>query len=248
MPHLRLDQNILKMGGRRFSDKHKKPTPSDNVFFTEEFRQLPYSFEDAVTAHREVLHPDIMNQPDVLIKARIELNLRLKRKTRFLSSFASIFMLPHEYDFKRLRRIVAICPTEEIAEQARLDGAVLAGGADVIKMLKERKFTEIDFDFIICHTDMLIPLAEARGVLKDHFPTKQLGNFGSDIPKLLKKFQDGVFYESSQDRYEQEYGWVEQHFGRLNMPTDQLKENFLALLNEIHKYKPSETERKYFEK
>jgi hypothetical protein len=243
-PSLRLDQNILKMGSRRYSDKDKDPIPSDNVFFVEQFKQLSYSFEDAISLHREVLHPTIMNQSNALVKARIELNMRLKKKSRHLPPFFSIYTHPHYYDFSRLRRLVAVCPNEEIAEQARQEGAILAGGADVIKMLKERKFTEIDFDFIICHTDMLIPLADARGVLKDHFPSKQLGNFGGDIPKLVRKFMDGVHYESIRDRFEPEYGWVEQHFGRLDMPIEQLKTNFVALLNEIHKYKPAETERK----
>lgn len=240
---LRLDQNILKLGSRRFSDKHKRPLPVDNVFFTEEFKQLSYSFEDAINFHREVLHPTIMNQPEALVSARIELNTRLKKKTRHQPPFSSMYLHPHLYDFQRLRRIVAICPNEQIAEQARNEGAILAGGADVIKMLKERKFTEIDFDFIVCHTDMLIPLADVRNVIKDHFPSKQLGNFGGDIPKLVRKFSDGVHYESVRDRYEPDYGWVVQHFGRLNMSTDQLRDNFLALLDEIHKYKPSETER-----
>lgn len=120
----------------------------------------------------------------------------------------------------------------------------MAGSRDILKLIKDKELKEVDYDYIICHNDMLLLLAESRKYLGDRFPGTYLQNFGSDMSKLVKRFVNGITYKFEQDLVERDYGYVDVHFGRANMSNEQLKGNFLGFLKEIQKHKPSETERK----
>lgn len=85
---------------------------------------------------------------------------------------------------------------------------------------------------------MILDLAAVRKQLKHHFPSKQRGNYGSDIEKLTKIFMKGIDYEISRENAEFGYSWVEVPFGNISMEIDQLKTNFTHLLKEVDKFKP----------
>ena len=204
-------------------------------------KELDYTIEEAIDLHREVLDSTILNEPDALLKARIELNLRLKRKTKFLKNLFGVYLYPNDYNFKRTNRVVAICKDEEEAEMCKEAGASLSGHRDILKLIKTKELKEVDYDFIVCHNDQLIPLAESKKFLGDRFPGTYLNNFGNDMSKLIKKFVNGIHYKIDQDFIEKDYGWTEVHFGRANMPNEQLKENLIGILKEIQRQKPTDT-------
>lgn len=73
----------------------------------------------------------------------------------------------------------------------------------------------------------------------DHrFPSKQRGNFGDNIVDLVKFFKNGVDYSLKKAVDEPEFGYIECHFGKLDMPNEQLRENLVELFNSINRFKP----------
>lgn len=228
---------------KRYTDIGKKDLPKDDVFFLENIKEISYSIEEAIDLHREVLDKAILNEPDALLHARIELNLRLKKRTKFIKELYGVHLPPNDYFFKRTNRVVAICRNDEEADMCREAGATLSGHKDILKLIKAKELKEVDYDFIICHNEMLLQLAESRKFLETRFPGTYLNNFGGDMAKLVNRFVNGIAYKSEADLIERDYGWLEPHFGRANMPNEKLKENLIALLKEIHRHKPAETER-----
>lgn len=228
---------------KRYTDIGKSDLPKDDVFFLDNTKEIGYSIEEAIELHREVLDKAILNEPDALLHARIELNVRLKKKTRFLKELYGVHLHPNDYFFKKTNRVVAICRNDEEADMCREAGATLSGHKDILKLIKSKELMEVDYDFIICHNEMLLQLAESRKFLGDRFPGTYLNNFGGDMAKLVNRFVNGLTYQLEADLIERDYGWLELHFGRANMPNEKLKENLVALLSEIQKHKPSDTER-----
>lgn len=228
---------------KRYTDIGKTELPKDDVFFLDNMKELNYSIEEALNLHREVLDKSILNEPDALVYARFELNVRLKKKTRFMGKIQGVHLHPNDYMFKKTNRVVAICRNDEETQMCVKAGATIAGSRDVLKLIKDKELKEVDYDYIICHNDMLIQLAESRKYLGDRFPGPYLNNFGSDMSKLVKRFVNGITFKSEADINERDYGWIESHFGRANMSNEELKENFIAFLNVVQKYKPEDTER-----
>ncbi|RWS16926.1 39S ribosomal protein L1-like protein [Dinothrombium tinctorium] len=225
---------------RSYDDKNLLPLPSDDVFHTEGFRQIAYSLEEAIAFHRETHHPTMFNKSNALIEAAVELDMRTKKKTKFVSEFSGILMFPHKFEIKTSRRIVAICKTLEQSDIAIQSGASIAGGSDIIRQIKSKKLTSTDFDHIVCHSDMLVELAEVRGVLRDHFPNKVKGNYGTDMQTLVTKFMESLDYKCTRDDIEPEFGCVESPFGSLDMDTDKLRENLIYFLNKVESHQPKD--------
>lgn len=79
-------------------------------------KEPSYTIEEAIDLHREVLDKSILNEPDALLYSRIELNLRLKKRTKFLSKLDGVYLYPNDYFYKKVNRIVAICRNDEESE------------------------------------------------------------------------------------------------------------------------------------
>lgn len=230
----------MKIGIRRFSEKQLWELPKDDVFPTHMFKKIRYTLEDAIQCHRETLHPTTLNKPDALLTCRVELDMRLRKQNKYVSGFDGILTYPNMFEYKRNRRIVAICKSPHDQEIATNAGAIMAGSTDLIKMIKTKTLTKEHFDHIVSHTDMIIPLSEIRGVLKEHFPNKIRGNFGTDMDQLVKKFVEGIDFQCVKDDYEKDYAWVEAIIGRLNMNIEQLQQNLSYFLERVEDFKPKE--------
>jgi ribosomal protein L1p/L10e family len=224
----------------RFNDSAKPPLPGDNVYFADDYRKQYYSLENAIDMHRQTHHASILNKPEGLLKVRLELNMKAKKKTKFVDSWQGTLTYSHPFELKRNRRIIAVAKTVEAQEEARKAGAFLVGGVDIVKNLKSGLVTSIDFDHIICHTDMLINLAEVKGLLKSHFPSKLKGNYGSNVAEVVRRFYNGYDYKVEKFEYEPDFGWLDMFIGRINMTNKQLKENLIVLCNDLLRYRPSD--------
>jgi len=241
-PKYRIDKTLVNVVKKRYTDIGKDELPKDNVFFLDNRKEIAYTIEEALELHREVLDKTVLNSPNALVFAKIEMNLRLKKKTKFIKELYGVHLFPNDYSFKRNNRIVAICKDDEEIEMANKLGVTMAGSKDILKLIKAKELKEVDYDYIICHSDMLLQLAESKKFLGDRFPGTYLNNFGTDMKKLMERFVNGITYKVVPDIIEKDYGYVENHFGRLNMTDEQLKENLLGLLREILKHKPSDTD------
>ena len=231
----------LNVGPRRFSDKHLKDLDSicDDVYITELYKQMTYSLIEAIDYHRETHDKTLLNEPNALVESRVELDLRTKKKSKFCDSFKGIISYPNKFEFRANRRIIAICKKEEDKYDAKEGGADVVGGAEIIKMLQKGDLNMSNFDDLVCHGDLLIELAQIRGILGSAFPSKLKGNLGFDMKKLVNQFVNGIDYKCVKDEFELDYGWVQLPFGRLHMNNEELEQNFRFLMSTIEKHKPT---------
>ncbi|XP_054166743.1 50S ribosomal protein L1-like [Oppia nitens] len=238
---LKIDKSALNVGPRRFSDKHLKDLTSivDNVYVTSLYKQLTYSMTDAIEMYRETHDETGYNETNSMLETTVELDLRTKKKTKFCDAFKGIVSYPNKFEYKANRRIIAICKKDEDKFDAKEAGADVVGGQEIIKMLKKGDLSLSNFDDLVCHGDLLIELADIRGILGSAFPSKLRGNLGFDMKKLVNQFVNGIEYKCTKDEFELDYGWVRVPFGRLNQSNVQLEQNIRHLLSTIEKHKPT---------
>lgn len=241
VPHsvrMRLDSATMKIGGRLEKDALLKKLPEDDVFFIKDFVPYPYSLDEIVKMYRETHAPDMFDQPDAIMQLFIEMDLRTSKKTKFVSSFEGlIHEFKHDLKLPRRRTVLAIVPDLDNQEKALAAGANIVGGNDIIRDLQKGRLKLDDFDELVVHGSMLIPLAPLRGILKKHWPTKQKGNYGPDIADLVNRFLSGVNYEMKKDDFDPSYGFTEFPFARLNMTDDEIRENLEIALSRIDSHK-----------
>lgn len=226
---------------KKFNDENRKEFDEivDNVYIIEQYKERKLSFSDALAIIREVHHPAIYDDPNALVEAKIELDLRTKKKTKFVESFRGIISYSNEFEFGGKRKIVAICKSEEDQELAKSAGAEVVGSSDIIQMLKGGELNMDNFDDLVCHGDMLIELASIKSAVGQFFPTKQRGNIGFDIKRLVSHFVNGFQYKLNKDDIEPDYGFVQLPFGRLTQSDLELEENFETVLSTIEMNRPA---------
>lgn len=238
---VKVDKTQLRFLNERQLDATLPDPPSDDVFFVEKFRKKRFAFEEIIEFHRQAVHPQILNKPDALVSATIELNLKMKiKKKKYIEHIDSTVCYPHPFQYEiRPRRIVALCKSEEDQEKARQAGAASAGGLDIVALLKSNQLTQRDFNHIVCHNDFLVDFASVKGMKgAPYFPTKQRGNFGDDIVHLVNYFMNGVDYSLKKTPDEPGFGFIDCYFGKLDMTDDQLRENLITLFKHVSRFKP----------
>ncbi|KAL3216764.1 hypothetical protein MRX96_032814 [Rhipicephalus microplus] len=240
-----------------YEDRLKEP-PIDDVFFTDKYMPNVYSAADAIAMHRETHHPTVLNDPDALLYAFVELSLKTKKKTKFREDFSGTVLYNHPFSItKREKRIIALCKNTDLATEALAAGAEVAGGTAVIKRQKisdpnnfsMRQNTylpgELDaklFDYILAHVDIVQDLPQLRGLLKTKLPTLTNGKVTNNLPGLVQDYFNGVDFASKSDQQELDYGFVEVPVGKLSMPTEHLVDNIKTLLVCIDEFKPKTTD------
>ena len=200
---------------------------------------MTHSVIEAIDMQRETHDKSLLNEEHALVDSRIELDLRTKKKTKFCDAFRGIISYPNKFEFKANRRIIAICKKDEDKYDAKEAGADVVGGPEIITMLKKGDLNMSNFDDLVCHGDLLVELAQIRGILQHNFPSKLRGNLGFDMKKLVNQFVNGIDYKCVKDELELDYGWVRVPFGRLDMSNEELEQNFKFLLSTIEKHKPT---------
>lgn len=238
---VKVDQFQYRFLNERAQDAVLPPAPVDDVYFFEKYRKKRFSIEEILDLHRQIAHPDVLNQPDSLVTATIELNLKMKiKKKRYIEKIASTVGYPHPFSYQiRPRKIIALCKNEADQVAAKEAGAIMAGSLDIAQQLKSKQLTQRDFDHLVCHTDFLLEFSAVKGMKAlSCFPSKQRGNFGDDIVSLVKTFISGVDYELKKNEDNPAFGTIDCHFGRLNMTNEQLRENLIALFDSVNRFKP----------
>lgn len=243
----RTQQNIVKVdkGQLRFLDEYSRDSlpmpPQDDVYFMESFRKPRFSFEECIEFHRQAVHPTVLNLPDSIVEARIELNLKLKqKKKKYIERFASTLCYPYFFTSTlRPRKIIALSKDDIDQVEAKKAGAFISGGMDLINLLKTSQITYRDFDYLVCHNNILLDLANTKGMRgSSFFPSNQRGNFGDDVVALVKFFKNGLDYELVKEEQNKSIGCVDCAFGRLDMPIEHLRENMIEFMKSVNRFKP----------
>ncbi|XP_054710877.1 LOW QUALITY PROTEIN: 39S ribosomal protein L1, mitochondrial-like [Uloborus diversus] len=224
---------------KRCTDENWLETqPVDDVYNMKLYRGKPYSVAEAIEIHRGTHIPSILNDPSAMVYASIELELKLKKKDRFMDEFSGIITFPHEFVTGKQNRIIVICKESEDQVKATDAGALYAGSTTLIKQILSGSIASDDYDYLICHPDMFKEVHALRGMLKRKFPSANNGLLRLDLEKGVKNFMHGVEYNLTRSAVEPDFGWVDVCFGRLDMPIEKLEENLKFALNTIEKHKP----------
>lgn len=226
---------------KKFDDSDRKNLDEivDNVYILDHYKERKLLFQEAMSLIRESHLPDMFDEPNALVEAKVELDLRTKRKTKFIESFRGIVSYPNQFEFATKRKVVAICNAEKSQEEAKNAGAEIVGSSEVIRMLKVGDLSMENFDDLVCHGDMIIELAAIKGILGPFFPNKQRGNIGFDMHRLVSYFVNGLEFKLVKDSLEPDYGFVQIPFGRLSMDDAALQDNLITLLNVIEENQPA---------
>jgi len=219
-------------GPRRLTETGK-PEAIDDVYKMRHFKTQPITLLDAIQFHRETNHPSVYNCPDLFLIARMELDMSLDKKNRYLDNFTRILVLPHNFDLQPVRKVLALCQTEEGQKAATEAGAELVGGLDLVKKIQTGAVSLNEYDHIVAHTNMVNDIVSVRGLMKRRFPSVKQGSMGIDMAQMVQRFSTGIEFSSKKDPHELDFGVVEIAFGKLTMSTAELEANFSAILKDI---------------
>lgn len=69
----------------------------DDVYLAKYHQQPVYSLIEAIENHREMHHPTMLNKPDAVVNAFIELNMRVKMTINIFMQFLSYVKVDEKY-------------------------------------------------------------------------------------------------------------------------------------------------------
>lgn len=124
------------------------------------------------------------------------------------------------------------------AEEA---GADIVGSDEIIEKIQEDGWT--DFDMAIATPNMMKDIGKLGRVLgpRGLMPNPKAGTMTDNIEKAVKEAKAGKL-EYKVDKY----GVIHTIIGKRSFSSEELKENFMALSNEIMNQRPKSIKSKYF--
>jgi large subunit ribosomal protein L1 len=172
---------------------------------------------------------------DPTVDAVIRLGVDTRQADQMVRGAVS---LPHGIG-KEVR--VAVITGGEKAAQAREAGADMVGADELIEELGAGKHLDV-LDAVIATPDMMGKLGRHGKVLgpRNLMPNPKSGTVTMDVAKAVREIKAGrVEYRADRS------GNVHAVIGRLSFSSDQLLENYLALLDELIRMRPSSAKGRY---
>jgi large subunit ribosomal protein L1 len=162
------------------------------------------------------------------VEAHVRLGIDAKKTDQAVRGTVT---LPHGTG--KIKRIAAfISPGKE--KEAQDAGAVIFGGEEFIKKIKETE--KLDFDIAIAEPAMMAKLASIAKILgpKGLMPNPKTGTVTADVGKAVKEFAAGKV-EFKND----ESGNVHVLLGKASFPDEQLTANLKAFMEALNGVKPA---------
>jgi large subunit ribosomal protein L1 len=175
--------------------------------------------------------------PDAKFDETVEVAFRLGIDTRKQDqALRGTVALPHGTG-KSVR--VAVFAQGEKAREAAEAGADIVGADDLLEQVMKG---EIDFDAAIASPDMMASVGKAGRVLgpRGLMPNPKTGTVTNDIAKAVADIKGGKI-EYRADRT----GNIHLIIGKKSFGESQLLENYLAVVDEVLKAKPSSAKGRY---
>ncbi|CAD5123794.1 DgyrCDS12105 [Dimorphilus gyrociliatus] len=197
--------------------------PTDNVWLHKFYATPIYSLSESIDNHRQMMQLSMFDMPKAFVYLEADLDLRTKKKTRFLSGVKGTILLPKRFDTGIKKRIIAFCKSAEDKEIALKYGATFFGSTNVIAGIEKGEIRYEDFDHIVCAADTLTDISPIRKFLKEHYPTQKANTLGSDLEGMLLLYKYGYTYESN--KLNEANGKVTVPIGTLDMSVEDLQIN-----------------------
>jgi len=134
---------------------------------------------------------------------------------------------------------VAVFAKDAKADEAKAAGADLVGAADLIEDIQAGK---IDFDIVISTPDMMGVLGKVARILgpKGLMPNPKTGTVTMDVTKAVENAKGGQVNFRVDKK-----GNIHAGIGKISFSEEQIKENFVTLLEVINKAKPASAKGRY---
>ncbi len=135
---------------------------------------------------------------------------------------------------------VAAFVTEAKEKEAKEAGAVLVGGEDLIKKIKETEKT--DFDVAVAEPALMPKLAQIAKILgtRGLMPNPKTGTVSPNVGQTIKEIAGGKVNFKNDDS-----GNIHQIIGKSNFETAKLFENFSAFIDSVKSSKPAAVKGQY---
>jgi len=170
------------------------------------------------------------------IEVHVRLGIDPKKSDQ---SIRSTVTLPHGTG--KTKRIAAFV-TSGREKEATDAGAVVVGGEELIKKIKETE--QLNFDIAIAEPAMMAKMSAIAKLLgpKGLMPNPKSGTVSADIAKTVKEFATGKA-EFKND----ESGNVHMILGKSNFPDEQIIANFKTFLDALNQSKPAGLKKEYIQ-
>jgi len=134
---------------------------------------------------------------------------------------------------------VAVFAKDAKADEAKAAGADLVGAADLIESIQAGN---IDFDIVISTPDMMGVLGKVARILgpKGLMPNPKTGTVTMDVAKAVENAKGGQVNFRVDKK-----GNIHAGIGKVSFSEEQIKENFVTLLETINKAKPASAKGRY---
>lgn len=183
-----------------------------------------YSAEEAIELAKKTANTKFVGSVEVHIRTLIE-----AKKTD--QSVRGTVSLPNGTG--KTKRVAAFV-TESKEKEAKEAGAVLVGGEELIKKIKETEKT--DFDVAIAEPALMPKLAAIAKILgtRGLMPNPKTGTVGANIGEMVKEIAGGKVNFKNDDS-----GNIHQIIGKTNFDSKALLENLKAFYQAVTQSKPA---------
>ncbi|GAA36525.2 50S ribosomal protein L1 [Clonorchis sinensis] len=213
--------------------------PTTNVYLSANFEQRHFLLAEAAEFLREAAQPEMFDCLQNPLRAKFTLNMRTKKKTKFLQKFEGHVVLPNSLDFLPKSRVIALCKDADDAALAVEAGAVHAGGTELFTRLENGSVHWEEYDTVVAHTDWEPTLKKLRHVLKERLPTMRNGRIGSDVLTLVTTHSIGISMESTALEGVPEIAFLDVIIGQLAWDATRLETNMQAYFDAVQSNKSS---------
>ncbi|XP_039658954.1 39S ribosomal protein L1, mitochondrial [Perca fluviatilis] len=213
-------------------DRHKPYgktawAPVDDVYVMRYYPRTIYNAADAIDMLKKFQMLDFTpHKQPIYIDLRLDMKLEKKKK---VDPFVSTVHLPHPFKTE-MNKVLVFTEDVNQAKVARENGAVFAGGAELIQPILD---DEISADFYVAVPDILPKLVPLKNKLRKKFPKSKRGSVGIHIPKMLELFKTGHEYMVESDCY------VRTQIAMLDMSKEQIFANLQTILIDVCSHRPA---------
>src|SRR2546423_7767469 len=131
-------------------------------------------------------------------------------------------------------RRVAVFARGDKADEARAAGADEVGAEELIDRIQKGWGGWADFDLLVATPDMMPLVGRLGSILKQKMPNPKAGTVSANIGQVVKDIKGAT---RSEYRVEKA-GIIHAAIGKASFPVENLRANYLTLLNALIKAKP----------
>lgn len=194
-------------------------------------KSIAYPLEDALQLLKETTTVKF----DATVEVHIKLGIDPKKGDQ---QVRGTLTLPHSFGKTKRTAVFASDPKDQ--DKAKEAGAVLAGGEELVKEIKQSG--KIDFDIAIATPDMMRHLAQIAKILgpKGLMPSPKSETVTNDVVKTIQELSKGkVSFKNDST------GNVHLAVGKISMSPDKLVDNIKAFVEAVKQARPEGSKGSY---